>query len=149
VIGTLVGPGVLLLAVAASNNRSNNDGLTQALVFTGLTAMLLGPSAGRWYAGETGAGQIALRGAGVSLMFVGAIASICLDSCSGDNTGPGVLILGGLGLFVGSTIYDVATAGDAARRYNHMHHGQQFSIAPTYNKRDGVTTSGLMVSGSF
>lgn len=147
-LGTLSGPALTALAIAAGD--SGNEDLAIGLGWLAAAGYLAGPSAGRWYAGETGAGTILARGGGAALMIGGIAASICFDSCSDEGSGPAMAMLAGAGLFVGATIYDIATASDAARTYNRAHrNNKSLALLPLVKQSEGHTTTGLALSGSF
>lgn len=147
-LGTLAGPALTALAIAASND--DNDDLAAGLGWLAAAGYLAGPAAGRWYAGESGAGTILVRTGGAGLLIAGLASSICLDSCEEQGSGPGIAMLSGAGLFIGATIYDIATAGDAARDYNRAHRkSQSLTLLPLVKQSEGHTTTGLALSGSF
>jgi hypothetical protein len=121
----------------------------------GASALLVGPSTGRWYAGEDSTTGILVRGAGGAAaivgvaMLVGASEADCVandTSCSSQESAKTIgtaLALGGAGVWIGSTIVDVVLAERAAVRANEHH----VSIAPAVV---GVHRSpGLVVAGHF
>lgn len=133
-----------VITMAAANSEGG--------VWLGFGALYLGPSAGRWYAGEAGAGTLTLRTLGGLSLFTGlAMAyssdcdheSDCSDAERRGNIG-GLLMLGGAGLWVGTTIADIYYAKRAADRWNER---RGFALAPSLvgpNRAPGV-----MLSGSF
>lgn len=152
-LGILSGPVFLGLAVAVGDGGS--EGLATGLGLLSAFGFLAGPSAGRWYVGELGGGPLIARGLGAGLMLGGVAASFCWDNC-GDNSSAETAIFAGLGLYVGATIYDLATAGDVAREYNRNHRrsSTNLTFAPMVKRSEGPggltgTTTGLMLGGSF
>ncbi len=148
-LGGAVAP-VVMIAVGG---ETGND----ALISGGFLASTLTPSLGHWYAGEFLTTGMALRGVGGLLFITGvaqALSGACWggddgSSCGGDEDDGEALILLGAGAYVGGMIYDVATAGAAARRYNRKH-GAQMAVAPTMiPAAGGAMAMGMGVSGSF
>jgi len=137
---------VLPVAVMVVTAETGDDDL-----FSGaLLASTLTPSLGHWYAGEFLTTGMALRGVGGLLVIAGVAQALsCFEGCGGGAGAAGGVILAGAGSYVGGTIYDVATAGDAARRYNRSH-GAQMAVAPTMIPTGGgAMAMGMGVSGSF
>ncbi|HEY5947725.1 MAG TPA: hypothetical protein VIV40_19630 [Kofleriaceae bacterium] len=137
---------------------SDNDSLS----WLGLGALYFGPSTGQWYAGELG-------GLGLGARALGGVAAIygfsqLLQSendcepgidgdCSAENaradragTRGMLFLLGGTGLWVGSSIADVIFAKRAADRFNQRH---ALTIAPTALAAPGGRVPGLVVSARF
>lgn len=114
----------------------------------GTAGMVLGPTAGHWYAGRWVTGGLIARGGGAALMMAGAVQALgnidCETGCSG-GAAAGPLMLGGAALFVGGTLHDLATAGRSARAYNE----RQYNVGPTVVGTTTTTTLGLGVSGAF
>ena len=110
------------------------DGDDGALVLVGLGALIIGPSMGHFYAGETQTGLVhaGVRAGSMGLMLAGAIA--LLDECGWEgesecNETPGTMMLVGGGiLLVGSTIYSIIDAPLAAHRHNRR--AARFSLMP-------------------
>jgi hypothetical protein len=166
--GSLLGPALIGLAVLKNNNTPIADGrrgtdestaITQSLAVAGGVAMLVAPSAGRWYAGEIGTGPILIRGAGAAIMVLGvgqAVSNLACghgdSSCSDNRSGASAVLLGGA-IFIGGTIYDIVTSGDAARRYNHKHNNStlsSLSVAPIAHRSNSTgNVTGLSLTGSF
>jgi hypothetical protein len=131
------------------------------LMWVGLAGMYLGPSTGQWYAGEHGGLGLGLRALGA----VGAVYGLSLalgaesdcfpdepgcqeDRARADRQGTvgGVLMIGGAGLWIGSTIADVIFAKRAAERWNKRH---AVSISPTAYSSGSARMPGLVISGRF
>jgi hypothetical protein len=113
-----------------------------ALKLVGVAALLVGPSTGRWYAGEGGGATLTLRVFGGVTMGVGVVMlyGISTNDCDPDETCASTrpyeaLALAGAGVIVATTIADVVLAKRAADRWN---------VAPTLVGGDapGVTVSG-------
>ena len=149
-LGGAVAP-VVMIAVGG---ETGNDGLISG----GFLASTLTPSLGHWYAGEFLTTGMALRGVG-GLLFITGVAQALSGACwgggdcggsggGGENDGAALILLGA-GSYVGGTVYDVATAGAAARRYNRTH-GAQMAVAPTMiPSAGGAMAMGMGVRGSF
>lgn len=123
---------------------------SESAAWLGFGAVYLGPSTGRWYAGEFGAGTLGLRTlSGLSMamglaMVIGSECDFeydCSDSERRANIG-GVLMLGGAGLWIGTTIADIAYAKRAADKWNQRH---SVAVGPGFvgaNRSPGVFLSG-------
>jgi hypothetical protein len=161
--GSLLGPALIGLAVLNHNRGEAEDRIiepvTDSLVMAGGVAMLVAPSAGRWYAGEIGTGPMLIRGAGAAIMVLGvgqAASNLACghgdSSCSDNRSGASAVLRGGA-IFIGGTIYDIVTAGDAARRYNHKHNNStlsSLSVAPiAHRSNSSGNVTGLSLTGSF
>lgn len=125
----IAGTALPFVAFAAAGN--GDDG---ALVLAGLGGLIIGPSLGHFYAGDTRTGlvQAGVRAGSMGLMLAGAI--VLLDECGfeGDpecNETPGaMMIIGGGVLVVGSAIYSIIDAPLAAHRHNQR--GARLSLMP-------------------
>jgi hypothetical protein len=127
---------------------AGDDGLK----LVGLTAMFVGPSAGRWYAGDSS--LIGYRALGLGIAALGVLQIVntgCEDEvdvdCSKSEYRPGMaLMLAGAGVWVGSSVADIVLADRSARRFNERH---SISIAPVrFGTADGRAT-GIGFSGRF
>ena len=153
-LGILSGPVFLGLAIAVGEGGGGgSEGLASALGIVSAFGFIGGPSAGRWYVGEVGGGPLVVRGLGVALMVGGLASQFCWEDC-GDNTAGETAVLVGMGLYLGSVVYDLATAGDVARDYNRRHRStaNNLTFAPMVKRSEGSggsTTAGLMLGGSF
>jgi len=132
---TLVGYATVA-GILASGER---DGRARMVFTFAGTLAIAGPSFGNIYAGNYSPAGITMRGGAMVLTFAGmfAVAAECedLDPCPGYPVGK--TILGSAAaLLIGGTIYDIATAGRDARRYNANWH-----LAPTGN--------GISLAGTF
>lgn len=104
-----------------------------ALAFVAVAGTLVGPSAGDIYAGDGSRALVhtGIRGGALLLTAVGAVQTfddcfLAEDSCNSDGE---VLMVGGLALFVGSSIYSIATAPRTAREQNEK--ARRLMVAPT------------------
>ncbi len=121
-------------------------------VLFGLGALVVGPSTGRWYAGEVGGGSLALRGAGVLAVGVGVLGmyGISEADCRANDQpchSPvpfQALAIGGAGVILGTWAYDVVHAGRAADRWNAKH-----AVSVTPGLVGSTSAPGMFVSGSF
>jgi hypothetical protein len=117
----------------------------------GLTAMFVGPSTGRWYAGDSS--LIGYRALGVGVAALGVLAIVntgCeeeIDVSCEDSNRPGMLLMAaGAGVWAASSVADIVLADRSARRFNEKH---SLSIAPVrFGTVDGRAT-GLGISGQF
>lgn len=118
---------------------------------TGVFALLLGPSAGRWYAGDGSLAGLGLRVLGGATALAGAALEAqraCDDdstSCSVDG-GAVALVVTGAGLWIGSTVVDTVLAHRSARRWNERH---AVTVSPTAFATGSGTSTGLVVTGRF
>lgn len=94
------------------------DNSSDGAVLLGVAGMVFLPSAGHWYAGKFATPGLGMRVAGgaVSLFAL----SVLIES-EGDTDGLETVFWVGAGTFVAGTIYDIATAGNAARDWNTKH----------------------------
>jgi hypothetical protein len=128
------------------------DDDNESLLLAGFIGTYLGPSTGQWYAGQVGGLGLGLRAVGFVSAAYGFVQM--LQECDYDEEcgGPGgdvgaVLFLGGAGLWVGSSIYDIVLAKRAADSWNARHN---ITLAPTVsNDVGGHKTPGLAFTGRF
>ena len=130
--------GVVLLGIA-SHWSSAPAG------YTGAALVLVGPTLGHIYAGDTWNTGLAVRlGSSATFVLGAGLALRCIDTCSdSDSTVATVGAL--LGLFsaityAGATFYEIGTAPEAAAKYNREHH-LDVTVVPT--------GTGLAVAGTF
>lgn len=95
--------------------------------------LIVGPSFGHFYAGNTGhawAG-IGLRAGGGLISMIGASASFgaMWEGREGAADTYATLAVAGLGTVVGSAVYDIATADNAVHQYNRAH-GLKTRVTP-------------------
>jgi hypothetical protein len=137
-LGT-VAPFVVTVAAASTDQPE--------LALAGAIGMLVGPSLGHWYAGRYATGGLLMRGAGVALVLGGLVQALddlgCDGSCGGSDGE--TLAIAGAAVFVGGTLYDLATAGRAAREWNERH----LDMGPTVVSSASGPVPGLGVAGSF
>jgi hypothetical protein len=143
--GALLGPALIVIGESLDDGEGD-DSLSGGLILVGGVIGLLGPSAGHWYAGKTFTGGMGLRVLGLATSMVGAFMLI---DCSFDEdsrcngNAPVLLMLGGAASYVIGTIWDVATADDAARAWNARH--ADVLVTPTAMPGG----AGLALTGSF
>jgi len=125
---------------------------SEETAWLGFGGLYLGPSVGRWYAGEFGAGTLALRTLGGLSMVAGfgmVLGSECdyEYDCSDSNrrgTIGGVMMLTGAGLWLGSTFADIYYAKTDTESWNKRH---SMAVGPTLVGSD--RSPGVMLSGRF
>jgi hypothetical protein len=151
---TLIGTGILasgVVSVAADPNPSSTvKGVDVALFFGAALATGVGPYAGHAYADapsswREGLGP-ALRGSALGLVLLGSW--MCLYSgpddslyISASHPCEAVVLSTSAAMWIGGAVWDVATAGDSARRHNRAHHLPSVSVA--------FTGQGFAVLGTF
>ena len=124
-LGTTLGG--LALATAGFWRVDNNSPGGTGMALGGVVVALVGPTTGHIYAGRVRNWGLAVRAAGVVVLVAGLSRFVnCGDarSCDGDSRGVGVFF-GGLALTGVGTIYEIALAPGAARRWN-----ARFTVTP-------------------
>jgi len=132
ILGTL---GSFALASATIGDGEN--------LLPAFTMIVLGPSVGQWYSRQIGGVGIAARLA-ASYLIARAIHHYEYDDGSSENANR--MILGGIGLWIGSTLYDWYAAHDAAKTYNREHSVQ---FAPTLVQSATGAAPGVAASMRF
>jgi len=146
--GTAAGYGALIAA-----GHTDSEGLA----IVGLTGIVVGPSLGQIYAGETGraVGHSLLRLGAGSVMVYGAMVTIfdCWDeegSGSCDNSAGPALMIGGAVLGIGSSIYSIVDSANAAERHNEKLRQRRFVLTPApLVGPDHSTGYGVQLGASF
>jgi hypothetical protein len=116
--------GYLAVALGSALDHDGSNGIAQGLASVGSIAAIIGPTTGHIYAGDTLNRGLGMRAGGLGLALIGMITifSACPlfgDSCDEGTADAGIAILIGGGLlYVGGTIYEIATAPRSARRHN-------------------------------
>jgi hypothetical protein len=140
--------GTVAPTIATIYGLSHDGPSSGTLIGLGLTGMFLGPGLGHWYAGDYLTAGLGMRVAGGALVVGGALAGLgeCgfEENCT-PNGGVALMTIGA-GLFVGGTIYDIATSGRAANGWNREH---MVHMAPTAISSNGHTTMGVGLGGTF
>ena len=145
-VGTTLG-GLMALGVADDS---------ETMGWVGVGALYFGPSTGQWYAGKAGGLGLVLRaGAAVSMVYGFSQMLESEYDCEFDDDCTGaaeeakaagqrgtLFMLGGAGLWIGSTIYDVVLARRAAASWNQRH---AIRVTPTFHHGP----PGLVISGRF
>jgi len=146
--------GAMLLG--ASANTHNDDGLIGLGVAAVVLGTTFGPSIGYLYAGDNGRawGYGILRLAGVGLFVVGSanyLADNMCEYCHGSrsSTALAVLGIGTLLATVASSIHDITSAPQAARRENERRGITALSIVPIVNPGDAQAPKGVALAGAF
>ena len=113
------------------------------ILSTDIAAWLVLPSLGHFYADDWHSTGLAIRAAGLAAIVLGYSAD---RSCDDEPCGGSILLGVGALTVVTGTIYDIATAGEAAHDYNRAHH---VSIAPTVLNPPSGPVMGIGVGGEF
>jgi len=140
-VGTLV-PCAVLAALSASGEGGAG---AAAIGYAGILGSLFGPSMGYFYAGARGR---AWGGAGARFLGLALLGAGLGVSYGSDNeTLAGGLALAGAGLYVVSTIWDIAGVKKAVRKRNLEAGKMGVSIAPILAPRSRAV--GLQVQLGF
>ncbi len=136
-IGTTAGSLGVVYAAARSS--------VPQLAAIGVIGLVVGPSAGHFYAGEWGhaLAMSGLRTAGAIVLTVGVIGAMSTrdDAPPPNHSRAWDMIVVGGATYLVATVWDIVDSRGAARRAN-----ARLTIAPTY----GATTgAGLVVAGRF
>lgn len=132
----------------------------EGLSLAGFAVTLIGPSAGHFYAGETGRGlaHTGLRAGAVAAIVVGAAWGLvdCLGATDEEtcdlSPGATVAIAGGVAVGVGSMVYSLYDAPRAARRHNARvgARARQLYVVPAPMAGTGQSSGfGLQLGGRF
>jgi hypothetical protein len=148
---TLAGAGMLALAYAA---RDTDAGDTFTTI--GLLTAAVGPTVGHIYADDIGSGGLYLRLASpVPATIAFAIMMSCNpifgpDDCSATEEGISVgLVVAAGAMYVGGTVWEIASAGDAARKTNRERGFDRIAVVPAPITSSDGTVPGLVVAGGF
>ena len=134
--------GSLALTVVGANME---NGSGASLMTVGVLSSIITPSFGHWYAGEYWTAGLGMRaGGGIAFVAGAAQAFGCIDAENSCDDGA-ALVLVGAGLYIGGTLYDIATAPSAAERWNEKH----LQLAPTVVSSGTHQTLGLGLGGAF
>ncbi|MDB4959273.1 MAG: hypothetical protein JWO36_6842 [Myxococcales bacterium] len=135
-LGVTLG-GYGMAALGSSLDRHSGSSSPNALTSVGALVGLVGPSVGHLYAGDAWNRGLAIRASGLAAALVGV--AVWFSGCPlfGNHCDHGAEAVGvtllfvGEGVYIGGSIYEIATAGRAAREYNAEHRiHTQISIAP-------------------
>jgi hypothetical protein len=144
-----------LALLAAAGKQENGGGGTATL---GLLALLIGPSAGHIYAGETGhaVGMSLLRGAALVAFVAGVLKQTmvygadCIDCSdyhgSDSDNGATLMWVGGLS-FIAATVYDIIDSPRAARRRNAKE--RSYMVQPMFVQSPAGAVPALGFGGKF
>ncbi len=133
------GPPLLASVVVGDNENRNDDVLWTLLI----TSAVLGPSAGRIYAGDFFTIGLGVRAAAVAVMMIG------VNSNTSGEDELGYVVLGSLAL-IGGGIADFAGLTGAVRDYNFEHAKKQIvpMVGPTAGP-NGPSGVQIGLAGSF
>jgi len=135
--GTVASWAMLIVAGETDNSTMAN---------VGAIGTMFAPSLGHWYAHHYFSRGLGLRIVGTGAAMVGlamAIGDIFDDQSNHDDFTPGLLMLAGVGLYIGGTLDDIATAPRAVRDYNSRFENVQ--LVPVINQNGG----GMSLVGRF
>lgn len=133
--GTFVGA-VVLIPTADMHNEDWKIGIPMLALAEVL------PSAGHFYAGDYVSPGLVSRLVGGALIVVALKDPFESDQIVSSNAR--ALGISGMLLTLGGTVYDIATAGREARRYNERH----VRVTPAIATSDGLSP-GFAVAGDF
>ena len=140
--GLVVPIGISAMVLSSGSGGGSGDVGLGVLIVAGT---ILGPGLGHAYAGESGRFW---RGAGLRTLSWGVMIGAAALAWDGSNEGgSAILALGSMSLYVASTIYDLATAGDSASRHNEKLASHKVSVEPVWAPRD--QTVGIRVAVGF
>lgn len=131
-LGSTLLPITLGIALTASGSEST----VELGVFLIGGGVILGPGVGQAYADRPVrfAGGALVRTACLGLAATGLlVGSLATDS---HERAPNVLLYAGLGGYIFSTVYDIATVGKSVDAYNRKHAAPEFSVGNFYQPRD-------------
>jgi hypothetical protein len=154
-----VGTGVAsLLVLGGFMLAPDGQDFDKPLLYAGLAAATVLPSAGEWYAENWLTYGLAARVFGAGLATFALTTQMrtqpCIDAQTSMQTctnlqGAGFALLGAAAIaFVGGMAYDVEDAGDAVDRWN-ARHGFTASVVPLVLATPAGSTPGLAIAGHF
>ncbi len=134
--------GFALLAAAGKQQEGGEMGTL------GVLALMIGPSAGHIYAGETGhaVGMTLVRGGAALAFIVGVVKATTVYASRDSDNGATLMWVGGIS-FVAATVYDIIDAPRAAHRRNNK--TRQWQVNPMMVGTSNATTPGMGFSGRF
>jgi hypothetical protein len=152
-VGAAVAGGVTL---AGFMTAPSGKPFNKPLLYTGIGALAIAPSAGEFYSGQYLTIGLGIRAAGAALAYYTLQTQTqvvtCDDASSSDQkcTGFTENVAPMLGIaaiiFVGGVWYDVLDAADSAKRYNKKH---ALLATPTAMQAPQGAVPGFVLSGSF
>ena len=130
----------MVTVVDRIQNTSESDSICVgfSMVIGWPVGIVIGPSAGHWYAGneKRGLKSIALR-TGLSILSASAFGAGAFVRFGGNDL-PANILFGASAVFAGgvltSAVYDIVTAPKSARLYNEKLKQQSFFIQPIASK---------------
>ena len=130
----------LLASAIAGGNESRNENLLLGLL---ISSAVIGPSAGRIYAGDFLTVGLGVRAAAMTAILVGANS----DGSTDDRIG--YILVGSLAL-IGGGIADFAGIGSSVRDYNFEYAKRTMMpvVAPTMGP-NGTTGAQIGLAGTF
>lgn len=150
--GVALGLSLLGTAAGYATFVAAIDSEQEGLVWLGLGGMVVGPSLGHFYAGESGRalGHSLIRVGALGTMFTGAVVMVvdCWDEEDDCGAAGPVLIVGGALLGVGSTLYSIVDAPAAANRHNQERRRLVLTPAPVIGP-DRSTGYGVALGAAF
>lgn len=142
-VGGFLFPVVMMVAMSAGSSGGSGDSPMAALVM--VTGSILGPGLGHAYAGNKGQFW---KGAGLrTLGYGGFLAAVAASWDNSDSSGVGGLAVVSSVLYLASSIYDMATADNSAKKYNERLEASRVSVLPTWAPEDDAV--GVRVALGF
>ena len=133
---TAGGSGLIVLSVLTEN---------VIIGLVGVAGVLVGPTTGHAYADETWNTWLGVRIAGASVVGVGVAIAASNDGEYGNhgayNNGVAIAAVGVAALGLG-TIFEIATAPDAALRFNKRHELRRYWLVPMSTREPGLAFGG-------
>lgn len=143
-VGGLLVPAAFIALLATSESGGGGGAGAGVAIFM-FGGTIFGPGLGHAYAGDSGKFW---RGAGYrTLAWGGFIGALAASWDNPDASGAGALAIGSMAIYLGSSIYDIATAGDSAKRYNERVAASKVSLGPIWQPRDEAV--GMQVAVRF
>jgi hypothetical protein len=147
--GVLIPAALLAVGAELSTARVDRSDIGGPIAVVGLAGLLIAPSLGEIYAGNTWSRGATTRVAGLALTTVGGLifaSNLNRADASASATGAvgGAVVVAGLGAVVAGIAFDVVDAPQAARDANH-----DLQLTPTVVSTGTSHGMGLALTGSF
>lgn len=142
---TLASVGVIAVGGLATRFPAVED-LGTAAIIGGSLCFLAAPSVGHWYVGDVGTPGLYLRIGGVAGLVAGyaLVTSRSEDEPNEHGTATTVLFITSASAVLAGTIWDIASADNAARAHN-----EKLQLSPTALTTPTGMVGGLALSARF